>query len=380
MREHLSVDGRDFLRQHQEAMVRDLGAFVERESPSTEKLLLDQFADFLAGYASSAGGHAEIISMRDAGNHVRVSWGQVGVQAPILLLGHFDTVWPAGTLHEMPFRVENGVATGPGIFDMKAGLVQGIWAVRALRDVVGVDRPVVFFCNSDEEIGSPTSRPIIEQEAARAAAVFVLEPSYNGALKTARKGVGIFHVELVGKPSHAGLDPFAGVSAIEELAHLILDLHALSDPDTGTTVNVGVVSGGTRSNVVAANARAEVDLRVVTRAEAERMTQCILGWKPHHPEVEVRLSGGMNRPPMERTEKTAQLFHKAQALAYDLGLDLAEALVGGGSDGNFCAVLGVPVLDGLGAVGGGAHARHEHVLVDAMPLRAALVTRLLETV
>jgi glutamate carboxypeptidase len=263
---------------------------------------------------------------------------------------------------------------------MKAGLVQGFWAVRALRDVVGVDRPVVFLCNSDEEIGSPTSRPLIEQEAARAAAVFVLEPSYNGALKTARKGVGIFHAELVGKPSHAGLDPFTGVSAIEELAHLILDLHALSDRETGTTVNVGVISGGTRSNVVAANARAEVDLRVVTPVEAERMTQRILGWKPHHPEVEVRLSGGMNRPPMERTEKTAHLFHQAQELAYDLGLELEEALVGGGSDGNFCAVLGVPVLDGLGAVGGGAHARHEHVLVDAMPLRAALLTRLLETV
>jgi glutamate carboxypeptidase len=165
MRDNSSVDARDFLRQYQEAMMRDLGEFVERESPSTEKLLLDQFADFLAGYASSAGSHAQIIPLRAAGNHVRVRWGPGGEQAPLLLLGHFDTVRPAGTLHEMPFRVENGVATGPGIFDMKAGLVQGFWAVRALREVVGVDRPVVFLCNSDEEIGSPTSRPIIEHEA-----------------------------------------------------------------------------------------------------------------------------------------------------------------------------------------------------------------------
>ncbi len=380
MHEGRALDGRAFLQQHQDAMVRDLAEFVVRESPSTDKLLLDQFADFLSDYASSAGGHAEIIPMDEAGNHVRVSWGQVGKQAPILLLGHFDTVWPQGTLQEMPFQVENDVATGPGIFDMKAGLLQGFWAVRALREVARVDRPIVFLCNSDEEIGSPTSRPLIEQEASRAAAVFVLEPSYNGALKTARKGVGIFHAELVGKPSHAGLDPFAGVSATEELARLILDLHALSDRDTGTTVNVGVVSGGTRSNVVAANARAEIDLRVATEEEANRMTQRILGWQPHHAEVEVRLTGGMNRPPMERTERTAQLFCRAQELARDLGFELKETLVGGGSYGNFCAVLGVPVLDGLGAVGGGAHARDEHVLVDDMPPRAALVTRLLETV
>src|SRR5919199_568660 len=362
-------------------MLEDLRNFVERETPSTDKYLLDGFAEFLADYAASvANGRAEILPTQGSGNNVRVSWGNEDGGPPIFLLGHYDTVWPAGTLERMPFGVTDGVATGPGVFDMKSGLVQGFWAVRALREVVGVDRPVVFLCNSDEEIGSPTSRAIIEQEAARAAAVFVLEPSYNGAVKTARKGVGIFHAELVGKPSHAGLDPFAGVSAIEELAHLMLDLHALSDPDTGTTVNIGVVSGGTRSNVVAATARAEIDLRVVTRAEAERMTQSILGWKPHHPELGVRLPGGMNRPPMERTDKTAHLFHRAQELAYDLGLDLEEALVGGGSDGNFCAALGVPVLDGLGAVGGGAHARQEHVLVDAMPRRAALVTRLLETV
>lgn len=369
----------DFLQSHQEMMVQDLGAFVERESPSTDKPCLDRFADFMAEYASAAGGEPAIIPMQSAGNHVRVSWGREGEQAPILLLGHFDTVWPLGTLHEMPFQVQDGVASGPGIFDMKAGLVQGFWAVRALRDVAGMDRHIVLLSNSDEEVGSPTSRPLIEQETGRAAVVFVLEPSHNGALKTARKGVGIFHAELVGRPSHAGLDPFAGVSAIDELAHLILDLHALTNCDTGTTVNVGLVAGGTRSNVVAANAQAEIDLRAVTVAEAEDATQRILSWKPHHPDVQVRLTGGMNRPPMERTEVTAGLFRRAQSLAHDLGFDLDETMVGGGSDGNFCAVLGVPVLDGLGAVGGGAHARDEHVQLDAMPLRAALVAHLLET-
>lgn len=369
----------DFLVVHQEAMVADLGEFVRRESPSTDKALLDRFADFLAGYARSFGGCAEVLPMQTTGNHVRVRWDG-GEGEPILLVGHFDTVWPKGTLQRMPFEVTGGVASGPGIFDMKAGLVQGFWAVRALREAAGIHRPIVFFCNADEEMGSPSSRPLIEAEAARARTAFILEPSYDGALKTARKGVGIFHAEITGRPAHAGLDPFAGVSAVEELARLILALHALSNRDTGTTVNVGVVSGGTRSNVVAEKASAEIDLRVMTQAEAERMTQAILGQQSHHPDVRVEITGGMNRPPMERTERTGELFDRAKALAHELGFELDEALVGGGSDGNFCAALGVPVLDGLGAVGGGAHAVTEHVEVADMPRRAALVARLLETV
>jgi glutamate carboxypeptidase len=365
-----------FLQEHQEAMAADLGEFVRRETPSTDKRLLDGFAEYLAGYAGDAGGQAEIIPVEKAGNHVRVRWdGEEG--RPILLVGHFDTVWPEGTLAEMPFRVERGVAFGPGAFDMKAGLVQGFWAVRALREA-GIRRPVVFFCNADEEVGSASSHPHMEVDARAAEAAFVLEPSYDGALKTARKGVGNFHVEITGKASHAGLDPFAGASAIEELARLILELHGLSDRESGTTVNVGVVSGGTRSNVVAAHATAEIDLRVATRAEAERATQRILGMPSHRPEVRVQITGGMGQPPMERTEATVRLFRRAQEVARELGFELGEASVGGGSDGNFISALGVPVLDGLGAVGGGAHATDEHVDLGAMPARAALVAGLLQ--
>ncbi len=368
-----------FLREHQSQIVADLGEFGQRESPSTDKALLDDFSQFLAAYAARCGGRSEVLAMQDTGTHVRIRWGPDEGE-PILLVGHFDTVWPEGTLQRMPFRTTDGVATGPGVFDMKAGLVHGFWAIRALREVAGVDRPIEFFCNGDEEVGSPTSQPLIETAARGKRAVFILEPSYDGALKTARKGVGIFHAEIKGRPAHAGLDPFAGASAIEELAHLISALHALSNRETGTTVNVGIVSGGTRSNVVAEQASADIDLRVTTQVEAERMTQVILQQHAHHPDVQVKMTGGINRPPMERTARTEELFHQARRLARELGIDdLQEAMVGGASDGNFCAILGIPVLDGLGAVGGGAHAVTEHVNVADMPVRAALVARLLET-
>jgi glutamate carboxypeptidase len=327
------------------------------------------------------GAEVEVIPSADTGNLLKLRWGDGDSRAPILLLAHFDTVWPMGTLKLMPFEVKDGIATGPGIFDMKAGLVQGLWAVRALREMTDSSRPLVFLCTADEEIGSPTSRSVIEAEAARARAVFVLEPSQKGALKTARKGVGRFHAEITGRPAHAGLDPRGGVSAIEELAHLIQYLHALTDQTTGTTVNVGVVQGGTRSNVVAAQASAEIDLRVTTQAEGERATQAICGYQPHCPDARVTITGGINRPPMERTEETVRLFEQAQRVARELGMrELNEVSVGGASDGNFCSAMGVPVLDGLGAVGGGAHALDEHVVIRAMAPRAALVARLLEIV
>jgi glutamate carboxypeptidase len=251
--------------------------------------------------------------------------------------------------------------------------------VRALREVAGVERPLVFLCNSDEEIGSPNSRTFIEEEALRAATLLVLEPSLNGALKTARKGVGLYRIRVTGRPSHAGLDPEGGISAIEEMARLILMLHGHTNLETGTTVNVGVVSGGTRYNVIAAEATAEVDLRTVTRAEADRMAEVVSHLKTHHPEAKVSVEGGMIWPPMERTEKTAELFEHARRLAAEIGFELKEGLAGGASDGCLCADLGAPVLDGLGAVGGGAHATDEHVEVASIPLRAALVARLMET-
>jgi glutamate carboxypeptidase len=371
-----------FLQEHHDEMLEDLKRFVERETPSTDKRLCDDFAEFLADYATSVtGGRPEILPVSGSGNHVRIIWGEGNGDLPIFLLGHYDTVWPAGTLKTMPFEVKDGVAKGPGVFDMKCGLVQGFWAVRALREVAGIERPVVFLCNSDEELGSPTSRALIEDEARRAATVLVLEPSLDGALKTARKGAGRFYITVRGRSAHAGVDPTGGISAIEELARLTLQLHSHSDPQgTGTTVNVGVVAGGTRYNVIAAEASAEVDVRVATQAEAERMTGLMSGLEPHNPDTSVQVEGGMMWPPMERSEKIAELFDRARVLAGEIGFELEEGMTGGASDGCYCAALGVPVLDGLGAVGGGAHAVDEHVKVADMVPRATLVARLLETV
>jgi glutamate carboxypeptidase len=368
-----------FLQEHEEEMLEDLRLFVEQETPSTEKKLLDDFARFLADYAATVGGRAEILPAVGSGNHVRIRWDDEGSGPPIFLLGHYDTVWAEGTIKEMPFGVRGDIATGPGVFDMKCGLVQGFWAVRALREVPGIKRPMVFVCNSDEEVGSPTSRALIEEEARGAATVLVLEPSLGGALKTARKGVGRYSVRVTGRPSHAGLDPEGGISAIEEMARLVLELHGHTDHRSGTTINVGVIGGGTRYNVVAAEAFAEVDVRAVTVAEAERMNEILLSLEPQHGEADVRVEGGVIWPPMERTAKIEELFNHARSLAGEIGFDLEEGLAGGASDGCLCAALGVPVLDGLGAVGGGAHAVDEHVEVASMIPRAALVARLLET-
>lgn len=371
-----------FLQARQAAMLGDLREFVERETPSTERGLLKEFATFLSEYASSvAGGRAETLSAEEGATHVRAEFGANEKISPILLLGHFDTVWPVGTLNEMPFRVQEGRAYGPGCFDMKAGLVQGLWALQALMDVEGSLRPVVLLATCDEEIGSPTSRALIEDEARRAAAVFVLEPSLGGGLKTARKGVGRFRIEVTGRAAHSGLDPGAGVSAIDELSRLVLELHELSDADrsAGTSLNVGVFGGGTRYNVVAAKAWAEVDLRVVTNREAERLTELIHALKARHPDATVEVDGGLIWPPMERTRKTEVLLRHARGRARELGFELTDGLAGGASDGNFCAAVGAAVLDGLGPVGAGAHAAEEHVVVSEMPRRAALVAELIKT-
>jgi glutamate carboxypeptidase len=376
----------EYLRKHQDDMLADLRELVERESPTTDKPLVDDMAVLVAAYAERmSGGRATILPQAEWGNHVRVeidgAAGEAGPTHPnLLLVGHFDTVWPAGTLAQMPFRVDGGRAYGPGAFDMKAGLVQGFWALRALREVGAGFPPVVFLLNSEEEMGSPTSRSLIEEEARRAAVCMVLEPSSGGAVKTARKGVGIFHVHVTGKAAHAGSDPFEGVSAIEELCRLTLDLHEQTSRESGTTVNVGVVRGGTRSNVIAASAEAEVDLRVATTAEAVRMERLILDLGPHNLRAKVAVEGGMNRPPMERTARVVRLYEHTRALAAELGFPLREASVGGGSDGNFCAAVNPSVIDGLGAVGAGGHALHEHVLIGHLAPRAALLARLLQTV
>jgi len=359
-------------------MIADLGSFVERESPSDDKVCTDRFGDFLAGFlGAKLDARIDRIDQPRYGNHLRMELGPRDGAKPILVLGHFDTVWPAGTLEKMPFQVDGTRAYGPGIFDMKAGLVIGIHALAALQQAGRLTRPVVFLFTSDEELGSPSSRALIEAEARQAHAALVLEPAAAGAVKTARKGVGIFRVEVEGLAAHAGSNPELGVSAIDEIARLILDLHALNDPKTGTTVNVGVVQGGTRPNVTAASASADVDLRVTTIAEAQRIEELILGLQPHNPKARVVISGGINRPPMERTPGVARLYGLAKAVAKSMGFDLAEASVGGGSDANFVTPFGIPLMDGLGAVGDGAHATHEYVEIDSLPTRAALFAGLI---
>jgi glutamate carboxypeptidase len=359
-------------------MTEDLRAFVELESPSDDKPSTDQFGEFLAAFLRSRfDARIELLRQSDFGNHVRMEVGPRDGGRPILLLGHFDTVWPNGTLSTMPFRVAGGQAFGPGVFDMKAGLVIGIHALASLQKTDQLRAPVVFLFTSDEELGSPTSRAFIEAEAGPARAALVLEPAAGTALKTSRKGVGLFHVEVEGVAAHAGSNPELGVSAIEELAHHILALHALNDQATGTTINVGVVKGGTRPNVTAQHASADVDLRIKTMADAKRLELAILGLRAHNTKARVHVTGGINRPPMERTAGVAALYQIAQKVARQLNLDLTEASVGGGSDANFVTPLGVPVMDGLGAVGDGAHAVSEHVELDSLPVKSALVAGLI---
>jgi glutamate carboxypeptidase len=371
-----------YLERHRQDLLADLGTLVERESPSTEKSSLDEVARFLAGLAEDrTGGAATILPQAEAGDHVRLLWGAgangVDGSGGILLAGHFDTVWPLGTLASMPFEIADGRARGPGVFDMKAGLVQGLWALRALRETGTPAPPVTFLLTSDEETGSFTSRSLLEEEARRASLSMILEPSFQGALKTARKGTGDYRLQVTGRASHAGSEPFAGISAIDEICRLALAVHAETNAATGTTLNVGVIEGGTRANVVAAHAAADVDVRVTTMAEAQRLDGFFRGLRPRHPEAVLEVAGGLNRPPMERTERVAELFAFARRVGAEIGLELDEASVGGGSDGNFCAAANPAVLDGLGAVGDGAHAASEHVVVDALAPRASLLAHLL---
>jgi len=283
----------------------------------------------------------------------------------------------AGTLADRPVRIEGDRISGPGVFDMKAGLVQAVWAVRALRAAGVPHPPLRLVLNGDEEIGSPFSRPLIEAACADASAVLVFEASADGAVKTGRKGVGIFTVQVRGVESHAGLDPDSGASAIDEIARIVRTLHAAADAATGTTVNVGVLRGGTRSNVVAGAAEAGIDVRVRSVAAQERIDEVLRGLAPHDPRCEVAVRGGWNRPVMEPGSAIASMFALARTAAAQLGVELREVSVGGASDGNFAAAIGRPVLDGLGAVGAGAHARHEHVSIDGMVERAAVAAGVL---
>lgn len=355
-----------------------LKGLVEHESPSRDKPALDALAALLATRLREQGGEVEVVPT-DAGDHVVARFPGSRTARPGLVLTHFDTVWPLGTLARMPFREEGPRLFGPGVFDMKASLVQVLEVLEALR-VQGLrpPRPLTVAMTSDEEVGSASSRPLIEQLAEESEYVLVLEPPLaDGSLKTARKGVGRFTIEVEGKAAHAGVAPERGASAIVELAHQIVRIHAFNDPASGTTVNVGVVHGGTTSNVVPALAIARVDVRATTLAAAEVVERGLKCLTTATPGTRLRVSGDFGRPPMERTPAVAGLFERARAIGHGLGLELTEGSTGGGSDGNFTAALGVPTLDGLGVLGGGAHADDEHIVIDSLPERAALLAALL---
>lgn len=365
-----------WLRAHLGEMRADLRELVELESPSDNPAALRQCASTIANwFGQLPNARVEVID-DSLGPHIDIRFGD-RARVPILLLGHFDTVWPLGTIRERPYVERDGRAFGPGTFDMKAGIVQGLWAIRSLIEVNGQAPSVRLFFNSDEEIQSERSREHIVEAARCASEVLVLEPSQDGALKTARKGAGRFEISVTGRAAHAGVNPEAGRSAIVELVQIVRDVVSMSDAAAGISVNVGVISGGTRANVVAAEARAEVDVRVVRQRDAESITQRLSGILPSRDEIDVRVRGGFRRPPMERTSQTGALFELAKAIAASLGFALSEVSTGGASDANLCAPLGVPILDGLGAVGGGAHAADEHVELDAMASRAALLGKLI---
>jgi glutamate carboxypeptidase len=372
----------DYLNAHHEAMTGTLGDLVRLESPSNEREAVNEVADYLARALDDRGATVERIPQSAFGDHVRVSWGAGPRQ--ILLLGHMDTVWPLGEIEERPFQVaregDTGIvkATGPGAFDMKGGLVIGLYALAALQDLgLSPAHRLVFLLNSDEECGSPTSRRHIEEEAQRSDFVLVLEPSRDDALITWRKGVGRFELEIHGLASHAGAAHERGISAVEELAHQVLRLEELTDYERGTTVNVGVVQGGSKVNVRPASAWAEIDLRVTTAQEGQRMTQAIRGLRPKNPNASLIVTGQMNRPPWEISAAGQALFERARDTGARLGMELWPAGTGGGSDGNFTAALGIPTLDGLGIVGNDAHAVTEWVDVGSMPHRAALLAELI---
>jgi len=359
-----------------EAMLHALEELVRSESPSFDKARCDGCASQVAQlFQRVVGGRLHRHPRETAGDHLEITVGDG--PSPILILCHHDTVWPAGTLGRLPFGVDGDRVTGPGCYDMKAGIVEAAFAIATAHP----KRPIIVLSTSDEEIGSTTSRGLIEARAVSAAAVLVLEPAFSGGqIKTARKGVADYRLRVVGRAAHAGVEPEKGVSAIEELAHQIPRIKALADAGHGTTVNIGVVRGGSRSNVVAAEAEAWIDIRLATRDEATRVDRALRALAPVLPGALVTAEGGMERPPMERTEGVARLAALAKAVAREMGFELAEISTGGGSDGNFTAALGIPTLDGLGPDGGGAHADSEHLLISSWMQRTELLARLLERI
>lgn len=372
-----------YFRKQQRQIVDTIQQLVEIESPSDVKAAVDRMGTVVASRFSELGGKVRVHLAEEVGNHVQVNFATRSSrgQKPVLLLGHMDTVYPIGTIAKMRFRTSKGQVRGPGVADMKAGIALALHAIEALlRWHCGkLPRPVNLLFVSDEEIGSESSRPVTEELARQSAAVLVLEPAQGaeGAVKTARKGVGGYRLQVEGRAAHAGLDPSAGQNAVVELARQVCAISDFGDLSRGISVSVGKIAGGTRVNVVPAEATAWIDIRVASKQDGAELHRKLTSLKPFNLQCKLTISGGLNRPPMERTKGVAGLYEKARAIARDLGWDLPEAAVGGGSDGNFTAALGIPTLDGLGAVGGGAHSPGEFVAISELPRRATLLAGLI---
>jgi len=371
-------------RRSEAALLHLIRQLVQVESPSDDKMAVDACMALAAAHAKALGARVRLHRQRAFGDILEARFGPrkrpgspKPVLPPFLLLGHLDTVWPLGTLKAMPLRVADGRLWGPGTLDMKAGVAMAFTAIRLLAEAGWLHREVVLLLNSDEEVGSPVSRPITERLAAECAAVFVLEPAQGLAYKTARKGTGNWRIELKGVAAHAGVDFEKGASAIRELARLVETVSRWTDLKRGLTVSVGLVGGGSKTNVIPAEAWAEVDVRTARKADGQRIERKFAALKPADKRCSLTVTGGINRPPMERTRGTVQLYRQARALAAELGFQLDEAATGGASDGNFTSALGIPTLDGMGAVGEGAHAQHESIFLEHLAPRTALLAGLL---
>jgi glutamate carboxypeptidase len=370
----------------QDQMVKTICELTQIESPSDNKRAVDRVAALIASKFEALGGKVRFHSNNTFGDSLQVDFAAPADSSnrkPVLLLGHYDTVYPLGTLANMPCKIENGHLRGPGVLDMKSGIALMLFATEALQQWHGgLTRPVTVFLVSDEEVGSHSSRKITESLAKKSAGVLVLEPAagVRGAVKTARKGVGEYKLLVEGVAAHAGLDPGKGHSAILELARQIAVIAKLSNLKQGVSVNPGIIQGGTRTNVIAAEASVAIDVRITSAKQAAGLDRKLRSLKPFDNHCKLQVTGGINRLPMERTPGVAALYNKARKIAGTIAWKLEEAAVGGGSDGNFTAGMGIPTLDGMGGVGEGAHALHEYIVISELPRRALLLAEMIESV
>lgn len=366
-------------RRKEAALIRLIKSLVVAESPSDDKAAVDACGSLVSEHARSLGGKVKVHRQQGYGDVIEIRFGprRSGDGKPVLMLGHIDTVWPVGTLKDMPCRITDGRLWGPGTLDMKAGVAMAFTAVEMLGEANLLEREIVLLMNSEEEIGSPVSRPVTEELARKCSSVLVLEPAQGLAYKTARKGTGNWRIEITGVAAHAGVDYEKGASALRELAGVIETVSGWTDPKRGLTVSVGLAGGGSKTNVIPAAAWAEVDVRIGRASDGPRIERKFASLKAADKRCSLIVTGGINRPPMERSRGTVALYTRARELAAELGLTLEEAATGGASDGNLTSALGVPTLDGMGAVGEGAHARHESIVVEHLAPRTALLAGML---